>query len=209
MTTANTGKDGEKRTLLAPLKITCTQTNCAEDQHCYLATQKMVRAKLGGSCRECGVRLVDWTRVHARDLDDAAYTFRMLKTEFIRHHFWHTPIDQRALNPARRKGVRGMRAAAEHRIRSSVAAAEPFRDGQQSPVNGTARFYAKHATATCCRRCIEEWHAIPPHRALTEDEIQYLTQLVTLYIGERLPDLTEEGEHVPPMRARAPRGRQG
>jgi hypothetical protein len=189
---------------LPPLDIKCTNTNCDDGQHCYLATKQMVRNKQVGACRDCGARPVNWDRVHARDLGDADHTFRMLRTEFIRHHFWHVDIDQKAVNHARRKGRRGMREAAERRIRQSVAAAAPVRDGRQTPFSDNALYYAQHATASCCRRCIEEWHAIPRGRALTEAEVQYLTSLVCRYVEERLPTLTEDGERVPVIRKPRP-----
>lgn len=196
-----------RRAPLAPLKIKCTSTNCADEQHCYLATRKMALNQQVGACRDCGARLVDWARVHERNLADAEYTFRMMRTELIRHHFWHVSIDTKAIDHARRKGVRDMQAAAERRIRSSVAAADPFRDGRQTPFAGNALYYAQHATACCCRRCIEEWHAIPRGRVLTEDEIRYLTELVMLYVRERLPQLTEDGEYIAVVRRRASRRR--
>jgi len=152
---------------------------------------------LGGQCRSCGATLVDWSRVYKRDLSDVAYTFTALKYELIRHYFWHIEIDQKAVNHARRKGMVGMRIAAEKRIRDSVGSAHPFHDGWQTPKSGNALFYAQHATASCCRKCIEEWHAIPGGRVLTEVEIAYLTELVMFYIEDRLPSLTMNGEQVP------------
>lgn len=196
-----------RRAPLAPLQIKCTDTRCEDDLHCYLATRKMAAGKQVGACRDCGAHPVEWSRVHARDLGDAAYTFQVMRTELIRHHFWHTPIDEKAVKHARRKGKRGMREAAIQRIRKSVAAAAPVRDGRQTPFTGNALFYAQHATATCCRRCIEEWHAISRGRALTEDEVRYLSDLIVLYIDERLPALTEEGEYIPRAGTRAAAGR--
>jgi hypothetical protein len=105
------------------------------------------------------------------------------------------------MNHARRKGTREMREAAERRIRTSVSAAEPFRDGRQTPFTGNALYYGQHATATCCRRCIEEWHAIPRGRALTAQEIRYLTELLMCYVAERLPQMTTDGEYIPVIRA--------
>jgi len=135
------------------------------------------------------------------DPSDASYTFKALKQELIRHHFWHVEIDQKAVNHARRKGVAGMREAATARIRASVSPAEPVRDGRQTPWAGNALYYAQHATASCCRRCIEEWHGIPRGRALEDKEIQYLVDLVGFYIAERLPLLKEDGERIPPIRS--------
>jgi hypothetical protein len=161
----------------------------------------MIKENMEGRCRSCGSSLVNWERVHGRDLNDAAYTFQTLKYELIRHHFWHIEIDQKAVNHARRKGKIGMRLAAETRIRKSVGDAHPTFDGRQTPKSGNALFYAQHATASCCRKCIEEWHGIEMGRELSLEEIAYLTELVVLFIEERLPSLTDEGEKVPAITA--------
>jgi hypothetical protein len=152
-----------------------------------------------GQCRACGADLVDWDRVHRRDPDDADHTFTALKYELIRHHFWHIEVDQRAVNHARRKGKARFQGAAEKQIRVSVGQAEPPFDGRQTPTKGNIIYYAQHATASCCRKCIEEWHGIPRGRELTEGEIAYLTKLALLYINERLPLLTQHGENIPRM----------
>lgn len=39
-------------------------------------------------------------------------------------------------------------------------------------------YTAQNATACCCRKCLYEWHYIPPNRKLTEHEIQYITDLL-------------------------------
>ncbi|HGF5614082.1 TPA: DUF4186 family protein [Klebsiella quasipneumoniae subsp. similipneumoniae] len=36
----------------------------------------------------------------------------------------------------------------------------------------------QHATATCCRGCLEKWHAIPHGRALSEQEQRYIVQVI-------------------------------
>ena len=33
-------------------------------------------------------------------------------------------------------------------------------DGKQTPIKGHPVFIAQHATATCCRGCLEKWHKI-------------------------------------------------
>jgi hypothetical protein len=133
-------------------------------------------------------------------MDDVTFTFEMLRQEYIRHSFWHRPLDEKAVVHARRKGKQGMQRVAEQRIRKSVGPKEPSYDGRQTPKIGNVLFYAQHATATCCRKCIEEWHGVPKGRELTEDEIRYFSTLISRYAEERLPDLTEEGEFIPVQR---------
>jgi hypothetical protein len=187
---------------LEPLKITCTSSDCTNNLHCFRATREMKAAKKTGQCRDCGAQLVDWSRIHKQDSHDAAYTFSALKFELIRHKFWHVEIDPKAINYAKRKGFSGLEPAVQSRIRKSVGSANPPRDGRQTPMEGSGNVihYAQHATASCCRKCMEYWHGIPQRRSLTEDEISYLAELAMLYIRERLPNLTQDGEKVPPIR---------
>lgn len=185
---------------LEPLKITCTSTDCENGLHCYRQKRKLATGSASGPCRTCGANLVDWDRVHTQDLTDVAHTFTALKTELIRHVFWHQEFDEDAINHARRKGRAGMRIVAEKILRQKIGGAAPYRDGAQTPKNGNAVFYAQHATATCCRKCAEEWHGIPRGRELTDAEMAYCTELVMRYIEERMPYLTENGEYVPTRR---------
>ena len=174
---------------LPPLKVRCTDSNCEEDLHCYRATAEMVRDKTAGRCRSCGISLVDWDRVHQRDVTDATFTFEVMKTEFIRHHFWHIEIDAKAIAHARKNGLTAILDHIPKRLMQSIGKATPFRDGTQTPFTGKAEFYAQHATATCCRKCVEDWHNIPRGRALTEEDLTYLSSLAVLYLKERLADI--------------------
>ena len=187
-------------TELPKLAISCTSTNCDDNLHCFRSTKKMRDEGLGGACRDCHAQLVDWPRVHGRQLDDVAHTFRELRLELIRHHFWHVDIDQRAMNHALRKGKVALVGSAANRIAKAVAVENPFRDGQQTPFQGNVIYYAQHATASCCRTCIEYWHGIERGRPLTAQEQDYLTQLVTLYINDHLPNLPDGPTKVPRLR---------
>lgn len=147
--------------------------------------------------RACGISLIDWQRVHGRDISDAAFTFEVMKTEFIRHHFWHIEIDEKALEHAHKHGLTAILQSVPKRLAQSIGKAQPFRDGTQTPFQGKAVFYAQHATATCCRKCVQEWHAIPQGRPLTEEEIAYLSKLAALYLQERLAGIPDEATKKP------------
>jgi uncharacterized protein DUF4186 len=188
---------------LKPLKITCTSVDCEHGLHCFRQTQRLASGTQAGHCRACGVALIDWSRVYQQDPADASYTFAALKYELIRHYFWHIEIDVKAVNHARRKGTLGLYAATEQRLRKAIGPAAPSFDGRQTPCKGNVIYYAQHATASCCRKCVEEWHGIPQGRALTDAEIGYLTTLATLYIAERIPALTHDGEKVPRLNSRS------
>jgi len=184
---------------LNPLKVKCTDTDCRKDLHCFKATAQMKKVSTAGVCRECGADLVDWKRVHKKDCNDVQYTLNALRKELIRHHFWHVEIDARAVNYARRKGLANLKTAVRSRIRSSISTPNNPYDGRQTPMEGSGNpiHYAQHATACCCRKCVEYWHDIPQTRPLTTDEIEYLSELAILFLEERIPNLKEEGERIP------------
>ena len=175
---------------LEPLKITCTSTDCENDLHCFKQLRKMTPDEKG-KCRECGADLVDWERVHRRDFGDAQNTFKALQYELIRHHFFHKEIDDAAVCHAQKKGRIQLNEAARHRLQKHLALANPSWDGRQTPFEGNSIFYAQHATATCCRTCLEYWHKIPKGRKLTDQEFEYCLQLVKLFLDKRLPDLQD------------------
>lgn len=188
-----------------PLAVKCTDTDCDQGLHCFKQLKRMAPLERG-KCRNCGADLIDWPRVHRRDILDAQHTFEMLRFELIRHAFFHQPLDETAVNHAKRKGRRGLRQAAHDRLRKYLAPAEPRRDGQQTPFAGNSIFYAQHATATCCRRCLEYWHDVPMGRELGEEEVEYCLQLVDLFLQFCLPDLEDEPVKVPYRRRARKKG---
>ncbi|WP_438023421.1 DUF4186 family protein [Sorangium sp. So ce233] len=190
---------------LEPLGVTCTSTDCENGLHCFRQKERRHPGALrrGGPCRSCGADLVTWQRVNARDINDVGYTFEALRKELIRHEFWHSEFSQQEINHALRKGRAALRDAARKRLETSVGRAKHPLEGRQTPFSGTVILHAQHAVASCCRTCIEYWHAIPAGAALTPAELDYLLELVMLYIAERLPDLPDGPTKVPVKRKRA------
>jgi uncharacterized protein DUF4186 len=186
----------------APLNMRCTSTDCENGLHCFLQTRKMKVANQRGPCRACGAELVDWPRVHSRDVRDVSHTFRSLRLERIRHHYWHVELTQKAIDYARRKGLIRLEQAAYHQLGKVVGRTAHPREGRQTPWSGNIIHYAQHATASCCRKCIYEWHNIPVDRDLSEDELRYLSELAMLYVRDRIPDLDMDPVKVTPRRQR-------
>lgn len=87
---------------------------------------------------------------------------------------------------ARSKGKTTIGRHACELLRSRVGAANPVKDGKQTPWRGHPVFTAQHATATCCRGCIEKWHHIPRGRELTDEEIRRLADLIMVWIERDL-----------------------
>ena len=173
-------------------KVTCTSSDCERDLHSFLRKYPRGKSYRNGQCRQCGVDLIDWSRLDRHDLSDVEYTVSSLELELIRHVYWRIPFDQTAINHASKLGRKGLLAAAEPRLLKSVAPPKSkiFRDSTQTKFTGNVLYYAQHATATCCRRCIEAWHGIPREQRLTHEQIGYMTELLTHYVDKRMPEIT-------------------
>ena len=69
-------------------------------------------------------------------------------------------------------------------IHQRLAPAAPPRDGRQTPMRGHPIFIAQHATATCCRGCLEKWHHIARGRPLSDSEIEYILTVLARWLNE-------------------------
>ena len=56
------------------------------------------------------------------------------------------------------KGIESVEKHAYEFINLRIAPEFIINDGKQTPMKGHPVFIAQHATATCCRGCIEKWH---------------------------------------------------
>lgn len=85
-------------------------------------------------------------------------------------------------NYLHQKGWQTVARHAEELIRARLGQALPRNDGRQTPRQGHPVFVAQHATATCCRKCVQRWHGIPRGRDLSQDEIALLTAIVLRWL---------------------------
>ena len=116
-----------------------------------------------------------------RDLDDV---FRGLAGSRFRQRFRLQPRDAAYL---RDKGLATVMAHAADFIGQRLAPATPANDGRQTPMRGHPVFVAQHATACCCRGCLEKWHAIPRGHELTAAERQHVLAALERWLRARLP----------------------
>ncbi len=174
-------------------KLTCSSHDCEHDLHCFRSKRPINRSYRNGRCVACNLDLIDWDRIDKKDLKDANYTVHAIQREMFRHEYWHKTIDEQALAHARKKGLQQLREDAEKRIAKYVGSPSnqnPW-DGRQTPLQGNVIYYAQHATATCCRKCAEEWYGIDRNRPLATEEIKYMVDLIMLYVKTRVPDLPQ------------------
>lgn len=80
------------------------------------------------------------------------------------------------------RGIDTIRKHASDLIETRLAPAQPHNDGRQTPYRGHPVFVAQHATATCCRTCLERWHDIPVGCALDEAEQSYVVEAICRWI---------------------------
>ena len=80
------------------------------------------------------------------------------------------------------KGLDIIREHAQDFIVKRIAPINIKNDGRQTPTKGHPVFLAQHATATCCRKCLNKWHNIPINKELNEEEINYIVELIMRWI---------------------------
>lgn len=176
------------------LGIKCRRTNCKKDLHCFDPKRheqvQAVKVDEENRCIDCGLKL-NMKKLHRRDIGDADATINALEQEWIRHFFWHVGLSDRILRYARRLGAKQIREMLHNRIGKRLGTYNPFQRRQTPMLKGTIIDYAWHATAVCCRECMEYWHGIPHDAQLTSEQIDYMTDLVMKYVLVRIPDLEE------------------
>lgn len=92
-------------------------------------------------------------------------------------------LREKELDYLRRKGIDEVLNHAAVFIRQRLAPAWPVNDGQQTPWRNHPVFVAQHATATCCRGCLQKWHQIPKGRELTVGEQQYIVEVIGAWLS--------------------------
>ena len=106
-----------------------------------------------------------------------------LKTSGFRSGF---RLTEEEIVYCRKKGLNVIKEHAGDFVRKKLAPAEPENDGKQTPMKGHPVFKAMHATACCCRGCLNKWYKVEKHRPLTDDEQKRIVNLIMAWISERI-----------------------
>jgi len=80
------------------------------------------------------------------------------------------------------KGMETIRRHTEDFVRIKLSPAHPLNDGKQTPMHGHPAFKGMHATACCCRGCLEKWYKIPQGKELTESQQAKIVNLILAWI---------------------------
>ena len=93
-------------------------------------------------------------------------------------------LGERELDYLHQKGMSQVLKHAADFIGKRLASAFPVNDGKQTPWRNHPAFVAQHATATCCRGCLEKYHQIPKGRELTAEEQQYMVNVIGAWLAQ-------------------------
>ena len=108
--------------------------------------------------------------------------YRLSKSKF-RSSF---KLKQKDIGYINQKGLDTIKRHAQDFIAKRVAPAFIANDGKQTPMRGHPVFIAQHATATCCRKCINKWHKFSMGTQLTQEQQDYIVELIMKWIEKQL-----------------------
>jgi hypothetical protein len=93
-------------------------------------------------------------------------------------------LQQKELEYLRARSMSEILRHAADFIEKRLTPASPLNDGKQTPWHHHPVFVAQHATATCCRGCLQKWHQIPRGRELTTEEQQYIVSVIGAWLSQ-------------------------
>ena len=86
----------------------------------------------------------------------------------------------------REKGIETIEKHARDFIEKRLAPKEIKNDGKQTPMRGHPTFIAQHATACCCRGCLNKWHKIPKNTELSKEQKDYIVEVIMTWIKRQM-----------------------
>jgi hypothetical protein len=112
-------------------------------------------------------------------MKDFKELFERLSKSKFRSSFKLKPADVEYI---KQRGIKTIERHARDFITKRLASTEPKNDGKQTPMKGHPVFIAQHATATCCRKCLQKWHGIKAGQKLTTEQIDYTVAVIMHWI---------------------------
>ena len=106
-----------------------------------------------------------------------------LSSSKFRNSFKLKPKDKQYIEE---KGMETIKKHAQDFISKRIAPAFIANDGKQTPMKNHPVFVAQHATATCCRKCIKKWHKFESGIELTQEQQNYLVDVIMAWIENNL-----------------------
>ena len=84
------------------------------------------------------------------------------------------------------KGMDTVRSHAVDFVKKRLAPAVIPNDGKQTPMRGPPVLVAQPAPDTCCRGWLEKLHHIPAGREVTEEEKEYIVDVIMEWIRRQM-----------------------
>lgn len=81
-----------------------------------------------------------------------------------------------------KKGLEKIRSDAKDFISKRLAPTQIPNDGRQTPMKGHPVFIAQHATACCCRGCLNKWYNVPKNTELSAVRQKKIVNLIMAWI---------------------------
>lgn len=103
---------------------------------------------------------------------------KLEKSKF-RSSFYLTKAEKQYV---RDKGIDTIREHARDFVSKRLAPAQIINDGKQTPMKGHPVFKAQHATACCCRGCLNKWYKVPQGVELTKAQQEKIVNLLMAWI---------------------------
>lgn len=141
---------------------------------------QLTQAKKSGYSYIPGMGMAD---AIAYKLPERRELFERLERSDFRRRFHLTDKDRAYLAE---KGIETIRSHARDIVEKRLSAENPQNDGKQTPMKGHPVFIAQHATACCCRGCLEKWHKIPSGKVLTKGEQSYVVDVLMEWINTEI-----------------------
>lgn len=117
------------------------------------------------------------------DMDDLDLIFFKLSKSNFRSRFH---LKDRDIDYVLNKGRGVIEEHAYDFIRKRLSSSKVLNDGMQTPMKGHPVFISQHATATCCRGCLEKWHKISREINLDEKQIDYVVSVIMKWIDKEM-----------------------
>lgn len=109
------------------------------------------------------------------------YILNVLSKSKFRNSF---SLKEKDIEYINNKGIDVIRTHAYDFVSKRLAPSVIPNDGKQTPMRGHPVFIAQHATATCCRGCLYKWHKIKPGENLSEEQINYVVDVIMEWINK-------------------------
>jgi hypothetical protein len=172
------------------LGIVCRRSDCERNLHCFETGDTRY---VGGSCRSCGVDLIDWPTVRVRGFADVEMKSDFFDKEWIRHFFFHVPTTSRIEAYAGRHGHKGLAQVIESQLEQpKMLRFMPALDYKQTAMpDWNERALGRARDSMLLQSLHEVLAEHPPGHELKREDIEYFQQLVIRYVQFRMPNLEE------------------